>query len=143
MALLYEQESKEIMRIAMQLHREVGCGFKEKVYQDAFEVLLKENGIPYEREKHIAFTYHGVTLKHDFFYDFLLWDKIGIEIKTYSEIIGEFESQIINYLHISNHALGVILNFGTQSLEYKWFPNTWSRRTTTDIRSNDSYFHDI
>lgn len=133
MALLYEQESKEIMRLAMQLHRELGCGFKEKVYQDAFEVLLKENKIPYEREKHIALTYHGVQLEHDFFYDFLLWDKIGVELKTYSEIIGEFESQIINYLHVSNHALGVILNFGTQSLEYKWFPNTWDRRSSARI----------
>ena len=51
MGYVYPEESKELIRIAMQLHRELGCGFKEKVYQDAFEVLLKENGIPYEREK--------------------------------------------------------------------------------------------
>lgn len=133
MAFIYEKESKEIMRIAMQLHRELGCGFKEKDYQDTFELLLKENYIPYEREKHIALTYHGITLEHDFFYDFLLWDKIGVELKTYSEILGEFESQIINYLHVSNHALGVILNFGTKSLEYKWYPNTWDRRPTANI----------
>lgn len=133
MALIFEEESKEIMRIAIQLHRELGCGFKEKVYQDAFEVLLKENNIPYVREKHISLTYHGITLEHDFFYDFLLWDKIGIELKAYSEILGEFESQIINYLHVSNHALGVILNFGSSSLEYKWFPNTRNRRPTANI----------
>lgn len=133
MTLLYESESKEIMRIAIQLHHELGCGFKEKVYQDAFEVLLQENKIPYEREKHISLAYHGVTLEHDFFYDFLLWNKIGVEIKTYSEILGEFESQIINYLHVSNHKLGVILNFGTPSLEYKWFPNTWDRRPSANI----------
>ena len=67
MALLYEKESKEIMRLAMQLHRELGCGFKEKIYQDAFEVLLKENKIPYEREKNIKLQYHGVTLEHEFY----------------------------------------------------------------------------
>ena len=133
MALLYEKESKEIMRLAMQLHRELGCGFKEKIYQDAFEVLLKENKIPYEREKNIKLHYHGVTLEHEFYYDFLLWDKIGAELKTFSEITGEFESQIINYLHVSNHELGVILNFGTISLQYKWFPNTWDRRPTANI----------
>lgn len=133
MALLYEAESKEIMRLALQLHGEMGCGFKEKVYQDAFEVLLKENNIPYAREKHIALTYHGVQLEHDFYYDFLLWDKIGVELKAFSEITGEFESQIINYLHVSNHALGVILNFGTLSLQYKWYPNTWDRRATPHI----------
>ena len=133
MALLYEKESKEIMRLAMQLHRELGSGFKEKIYQDAFEVLIKENKIPYEREKNIKLQYHGVTLEHEFYYDFLLWDKIGVEFKTFSEITGEFESQIINYLHVSNHELGVILNFGTISLQYKWFPNTWDRRPTANI----------
>ena len=121
------------MRLAMQLHRELSCGFKEKIYQDAFEVLLKENKIPYEREKNIKLQYHGVTLEHEFYYDFLLWDKIGVELKTFSEITGEFESQIINYLHVSNHELGVILNFGTISLQYKWFPNTWDRRPTANI----------
>ena len=55
------------MRLAMQLHRELGCGFKEKIYQDAFEVLLKENKIPYEREKNIKLQYHGVTLEHEFY----------------------------------------------------------------------------
>lgn len=55
------------MRLALQLHNEMGYGFKEKVYQDAFEVLLKENKIPYEREKHIQLVFHGVKLEHDFF----------------------------------------------------------------------------
>ena len=58
---IYKEESKQLLGIAMQLHRELGCGFKEKVYQDAFEVLLQENNIPYEREKHIALSFHGVA----------------------------------------------------------------------------------
>lgn len=121
--MIYPEESNKILELAYQLHRELGCGFKEKVYQDAFEVLLKENQIPYEREKHIQVVYHGVTLEHDFYYDFLLWDKIGVELKTYSEIIGEFEAQLINYLHVGQHKLGVVLNFGCTSLEYQWLVN--------------------
>lgn len=121
--MLYPEESSKILELAFQLHRELGCGFKEKVYQDAFEVLLKENNIPYEREKHIQVVFHGVTLEHDFYYDFLLWDKIGVELKTYSEILGEFEAQLINYLHVGQHKLGVVLNFGCESLEYKWLVN--------------------
>ena len=70
MAYLYPMESKVLMRIAIQLHNELGCGFKEKVYQDAFEVLLKENKIPYECEKHISMIFHGEKLEHDFLYDF-------------------------------------------------------------------------
>ncbi len=121
--LLYPDESNRLVGLAMQLHRELGCGFKEKVYQDAFEVLLKENNIPFEREKHISLTYHGVVLQHDFFYDFFCYDKIGVEIKALNQITGEFESQIINYIHVGNHQLGLLLNFGTTSLEYKFFPN--------------------
>ena len=121
--MIYTEESSKIMKVAMILHRELGCGFKEKVYQDAFEVLLNEYEIPYERERRIQIVYHGKTLEHDFYYDFLLWDKIGVELKTYYEIIGEFESQLINYLNVGGHKLGVIFNFGRQSLEYKWIVN--------------------
>ena len=125
MALIYPELSNKILGLAIQLHCEMGCGFREKVYQDAFEVLLKENMIPYEREKHIDLMFHGVILEHDFFYDFLVDNKIGVELKAVSEIIGEYEAQIINYLHVSNHKLGLLLNFGTTSLEYKWYPNEW------------------
>ena len=120
---IYKEESKQLLGIAMQLHRELGCGFKEKIYQDAFEVLLQENNIPYEREKHIALSFHGVILEHDFYYDFLCYDKIGVELKAFNEITGEFESQLINYLHVGHHQLGLLLNFGTTSLEYKFIPN--------------------
>lgn len=131
--MIYPELSKTILGIAMQLHREMGCGFKEKVYQDAFEVLLKENKIPYEKEKHISLVFHGVELEHDFFYDFLIDNKIGVELKAVSEITGEFEAQIINYLHVSNHKLGLLLNFGTTSLEYNWYPNEWHHRQNASI----------
>lgn len=133
MALLYPELSSRILGIAMQLHREMGCGFKEKVYQDAFEVLLRENKVEYEREKHINLVFHGVTLEHDFFYDFLIEGKIGVELKAMSGILGECESQIINYLHVSNHKLGLLLNFGSTSLEYKWYPNEWHYRQCASI----------
>lgn len=133
MALLYQKESKTLLGLALQLHRELGCGFREKVYQDAFEILLQENDIAYEREKNIRLTFHNKVLPHDFYYDFLCYDKIGIEIKAVSELTGEFEAQIINYLHVSNHKLGLLLNFGKKSLEYKWYPNEWHHRTTDAI----------
>lgn len=133
MEILYPQESNVLMSLAFQLHKELGCGFRERVYQDAFEVLLQENHIPYEREKHIALRYHGVILRHDFYYDFLCYDKIGVEIKALTEMTKECESQLINYLHVSNHQLGLLLNFGTSSLKYKWIPNQWHHRSSTHI----------
>ena len=133
MALIYPELSNKLLGLALQLQKEMGCGFREKVYQDAYEVLLKENKINYEREKHIDLMFHGVKLEHDFFYDFLVEDKIGVELKAMSEIVGEFEAQIINYLHVSNHKLGLLLNFGTTSLEYKWYPNEWHYRDKASI----------
>lgn len=121
--LIYQEESKMLLGLAIQLHNELGRGFKEKVYQDAFEVLLQENNIPYEREKHITMIYHGVKLEHDFFYDFLCYDKIGVELKACTDLTGEFLSQLINYLHVGNQQLGLLLNFGAESLQYKWIPN--------------------
>ena len=123
MSYIYPSESQSLIGIAMQLHRELGCGFKEKVYQDAFEVLLKENDIPYEREKHITLTFHGVVLEHDFYYDFFCYGKIGVELKAMGNISGEHESQIINYIHVGNHRLGILFNFGSTSLQYKCYPN--------------------
>lgn len=136
MALIFQCESNELMRIAFQLHAELGCGFKEKVYQDAFEVLLKEYGVPYVREAHMALTFHNVTLEHDFYYDFLCYDKIGVELKAVSCIVGEHEAQLINYLHVSNHQLGLLLNFGNKSLQYKWFPNVWHHRNSKEINNS-------
>ena len=121
--LIYPKESGKLLGIALQLHQELGCGFKEKVYQDAYEVLLQENDIPYEREKHIKIEFHRVVLEHGLFYDFLCYDKIGVKLKAFAEITGEFESQLINYLHVGNHQLGLLLNFGASSLQYKWIPN--------------------
>ncbi len=112
-----------MLRLALQLHNELGNGFSEKVYQDAFEVLLKENQIPYEREKHSQIVFHGVTLEHDYFFDFLCYGKIVVEMKACHELLKEFESQVINYTHAGGYQLGLLLNFGRASLEYKWFPN--------------------
>lgn len=131
--LIFPEESNRLLGLAFQLHKELGCGFKEKVYQDAFEVLLKENDILYEREKHLEIIYHGVKLAHEFYYDFLCFGKIGVEIKAFLEITGEFESQIINYLHVGNHQLGVIFNFGVKSLEYHFYPNKDYRYSTRII----------
>ena len=63
-------------------------------------------------------TYHGVVLQHEFFYDFLCYDKIGVEIKALNEIDGESISQLINYLHVGKQQLGLLLNFG-HSLKVK------------------------
>lgn len=133
---IYEEESWILIGIAMQLHRELRCGFKEKVYQDAFEILLKEKGIPYEREKRATVTFHNTVLEHGFYYDFLCFGKIVVELKADSEIKGEYEAQIINYINIGGYKLGILLNFGTLSLQHRFYPNKQLTRDCQTIPDN-------
>ena len=109
---IYPEESKRILGIAMQLHRELGCGFKEKVYQDAFEVLLKENDIPYEREKELKIQYNGVELKQTYKADYVCFGKIIVELKAVSALDDTHRSQVYNYLHATGYKLGLLYNFG-------------------------------
>ena len=74
--LLYKDESYSIIGAAMEVHRVLGVGFTEYVYQDAFEVEFKNRGIPYLREKHLTVSYKGCLLRHDYFVDFLCFDSI-------------------------------------------------------------------
>ena len=123
MAYIYPEESKKLLGIAMQLHRELGCGFKEKVYQDAFEVLLRENNIPFEREKTIDISYKGKPLKHHYVADFVCFDSIIVELKAVDSIMPVHRSQLINYLNATNYHIGLLINFGESSLKYERFRN--------------------
>lgn len=70
MEYLYQKETQEIYKACSEIHNKIGCGFHEKIYQDAFEVELKLRNIQYEREKHFNVLYKGVELNHDFFVTF-------------------------------------------------------------------------
>lgn len=104
----------------MEVHRILGNGFSEIVYKDAMviEAKLREFGI--EREKKFEIFYKENILPHHFFADFVFFDEIIVEIKsTEKEISGEHVAQTLNYLKISDCRVGLIINFGRKSLEYK------------------------
>lgn len=117
--LLYKNESYNIIGAAMEVHRVLGVGFTEYVYQDAFEVECKNRGIPYVREKHLTISYKGSLLRHDYFVDFLCYDSIIVECKAVENLHPVHEAQVINYLKATNLSLGLLINFGEQSLRYK------------------------
>ncbi|MBR0046535.1 MAG: GxxExxY protein [Bacteroidaceae bacterium] len=102
----------------MEVHNQLGCGFIEKVYQDAFEIELQLRKIPYHREKHLSVFYKGQKIRHDYFADFICYDSIVIECKAVSEILDIHKAQTLNYMKINNIKLGIIINFSNQSLEY-------------------------
>ncbi|WP_324292106.1 GxxExxY protein [Chryseobacterium sp. C-71] len=97
MDIIYKEESYKIIGICMEIHNFLGHGFSEIVYKDALEIELRKAGIFYEREKEYEVVYKGVVLPHKFYADFVLSEKIILEIKGKKEIIDEDIAQAINY----------------------------------------------
>lgn len=117
--LLYQELTNRILKACYTVHNELGCGFLEKVYQEALEVQLSEMDIPFEREKHLPITYHGKVLKCDYIADFVVDNKVIIEIKAVTEMSPIFEAQTINYLRATGIKVGLLINFGIRQLQIK------------------------
>jgi GxxExxY protein len=103
----------------MEVHTNLGMGFKEAVYKDAVEIEFRSQGVPFVREKQFKIEYKGIVLPHKYYADFIVSDSIILEIKSASFIIDNFIAQTINYLKASGIKLGIIANFGEKSLTYK------------------------
>lgn len=117
--LLYQELTNRILKACYTVHNELGCGFLEKVYQEALEVQLSEMGIPFEREKHLPITYHGKVLECDYIADFVVDNKVIIELKAVTEMSPIFEAQTINYLRATGIKVGLLINFGIRQLQIK------------------------
>ena len=122
--LLFKDESYRIIGAAMEVHRLLGCGFVEPVYQEALEREFQLRGIPYEREKEIDIIYKGTTLSKKFRADFICYDSIILELKAVSDFTDEHYAQIYSYLKASQKGLGILINFGKASLEFDRIPAT-------------------
>ena len=114
-----QDESYEIIGICMEVHRILGKGFLEIVYKDALEYEFDVRGIPYEREKKYEVPYKEIILRHKFQADFVVFDDIILEVKAQKGIVDEHYKWVINYLAISKCSLGLIVNFGEDSLVTK------------------------
>ena len=117
--LIYKDESYFIVGICMDVHNELGKGFSEIVYSDALELELKSNGVPYEREKKFDIYYKNQKLKHHYYADFVIDNKIILELKAISSLTQSHIKQTLNYLAASKFKLGLLVNFGEDSLVYK------------------------
>ena len=111
MALLYAEESFKINGAIYEVHKALGPGLLEKVYQEALEKELKFQGIPFEREKSFTITYKGEELEQKYIADFVIYDKIVVELKAVDELLPVHTAQVINYLAITGYKLGLLVNF--------------------------------
>ena len=119
MELLYKELTDKILAAAYQVHRELGCGFLEKVYQEALAVVLSEMGIPFEREKSLDIVYHGKTLACKYVADFVIDNKVILELKAVTDLDTSCESQVINYLKVTGYKVGFLMNFGNPSFHFR------------------------
>ena len=103
----------------MEVHTNLGMGFKEAVYKDALEIEFRSQSVPFVREKQFKIEYKGFILPHKYYADFIVFNSIILEIKSTSFIMDTFIAQTINYLKASGIKLGIIVNFGEKSLTYK------------------------
>ena len=119
--LLYKEEVYQIIGAAMEVHRILGPGFLEAVYQEALEIEFSLRGIPYESYKRLKIQYKERYLKQGYEADFLVFEKIIVEIKAADKLISKNEAQLLNYLTATKLKLGVLINFGEESLVWKRF----------------------
>jgi GxxExxY protein len=119
--LIYRNESYLIVGCCMEVHKRLGCGFKEAVYQEALEREFVDNELEYEREKRLKILYKGIFLKKEYTPDFVCFDKIVLELKAVSELTDIHQAQLFNYLKASKLRLGLLINFGTTTLQFKRF----------------------
>ena len=132
MSLILEHESYLIRHCIMNVYNEIGCGFLEKVYQEALEIEFQLNKLPYRRESPINVYYKGVQLQQSYIADFICYDKIIIELKAVSSISDTHRAQIYNYLKATNYRLGILVNFGGPELEIIRIVNKFYTPTAMD-----------
>lgn len=120
MELLYKDEVFAIVGAAIEVHRHLGSGFLEPVYQEAFELELAANKIPFKPQQTLQIYYKGILLKKEYVADFVCYGKIIVEIKALDKLTSREESQLLNYLKATGMRLGLLINFGSIGrLEWK------------------------
>jgi len=107
----------------MEVHKTLGCGFLEPVYQEALSIEFNKQHIPYEKERVLSINYKDIELEKKYNADFVCYGKIILETKAVKELCDNHRAQIINYLKATGFKLGLLVNFGEPSLKYERFIN--------------------
>jgi len=120
--VIYPELSYQLMGLLFKVHRRLGNSYQEKYYQRAIEVELKKENLPYKKEVLVKLNYGEASIGR-YFLDFVIDEKIALEVKTVPFIKQEFLNQVLAYLDASNLKLGIVANFRTGRLTYKRLVN--------------------
>ena len=116
-----DQKTFAIIGAAMEVHKELGSGFLEAVYQEALEREFTYQEMPYKSQPPVRIKYKGEPLKKKYEPDFICYDEVIVEIKALDKLSGLEQAQVINYLKATRLKAGILINFGSKSLEHKRF----------------------
>jgi GxxExxY protein len=120
--LIFREETFAILGAAIEVHRELGSGFLEAVYQEALEIELESRKIPFEPYKPLTVSYKGRPLNKTYETDLACYEKIIAELKALDRFSGKEEAQILNYLKATELRVGLLINFGSHGrLEWQRF----------------------
>jgi len=111
--LFFEEETYAIRGAIFEVYRELGCGFLEAVYQECLEKELAARNIPFVAQPQLNLFYKGVKLNQTYRPDLICYDSVIVELKALSEIAGEHNAQLLNYLKATGHKVGLLVNFGS------------------------------
>ncbi len=117
--VIYKAESYQIIGMCMEVHRELGKGHDEVIYKDALEYECAKHNVTYGREPEYTIHYKDIVLPHRYFADFVVFDKILLEAKAVECLTEAHIKQVLNYLAAARLKLGLLVNFGEDSLVYK------------------------
>ena len=109
----------------MKVHQKLGPGFLEAVYQEALVKEFTKLALPFQKEKKLALYYDGEKMNKYYRADFLCYNKVILEVKALGFIAGNLNKQLFNYLKATTMKLGILVNFGKSSLEYKRILNPY------------------
>jgi GxxExxY protein len=122
--LLFKTESFRIIGACMEVHKHLGPGFLESVYQEALAMEFRLQEIPFEEQPEIRLYYKDQLMIKTFKPDFLCFGKIQVEIKAATALMPINEAQVINVLKAAKLPLGLLVNFGERTLVHKRFANS-------------------
>lgn len=116
-----DQRTHTIIGVAMEVHRIIGPGHLEAVYQECMEIEFDLRKIPFVSQPRLEIFYKNQKLQKFYVPDFIVYNELVVEIKAEKSLTSIDEAQLINSLIISRHKIGLLLNFGEESLRYKRF----------------------
>ncbi len=117
---MLDQEGYDLMAAAFEVYNQMGSGFLEDIYQECFEIELKERGIPFVPQEQLEVFYKQKILQKKYKPDLLVFGDIIVELKAACNLCGDHEAQLLNYLKATGKHVGYLINFGnTKKLEWK------------------------